>query len=347
MARSEAPPPTYPAQGALFDVPLRARREVLTVLGSGDPLGLIESKRLIRELWEADVHSGDMARQTFTRYWQLLDSFFAYAMQHECATLDEAAHVYDLWLNSHGSSRTGARIRPGMSVRHLRSCAVRACFRTARFLGLATAHPAYIPGDNEVTRSGRPLNEVEAEILRHTVGSEPTSRVPAAVALALAGAGTADIGSVLVGDVDLDDGTILLRGGTRTRSRRVAIPGEWEFNTLQRRVTKMRKRRGSEDQGLIVRRSGGESSRQAGAAIALTQATDRAGLTKDGDVKPASLQRWAATVAFDATGNIADAAALLGTTSLDTASQAVGWDWSTTPATVNPPRPDYRPRVVR
>jgi len=308
---------------------------------------LTAAQSIIHELWCADVHSGDMALQTFTRYWQINENFIAFARAHGCSTLDEAMHIYEAWLNAVWRSRSGAPIRPGLSVRHLRSCAVRALYRSARFLGLATARPSYVPGNNEITRSGRPLNEIEAELLRHAVGSEPASRVPAAVALALSGAGTGDIGSVQVRDVDLVDGTIFLRGGTRTQARKVAIPGEWEYRTLEMRVKRMGRRRTSSEVGLIVNKSGSEASRQAGAAIALTEATERAGLRNDGDVKPASLQRWAATVAFEVSGNIADAAALLGTTSLDTASNAIGWEWNVTPAASHPPRPDYRPRVVR
>lgn len=346
MAPLQVHPALAPAQGVLFDLPLQDRRQVFAIVASNEALDLATVKSLIHEVWCADVFSGDMARQTFTRYWQLVEAFFAFAALHGHKTLDEAVDVYDLWLNSAGASRSGTPTSPGLSVRHLRSCAIRACFRTARFLDLATAHPPYVCGNTEITRSGRPLNEVEAEILRHSVGSEPTSRLPASVALALAGAGTGDIGSICLRDVDLDDGTVLLPGGTRTRPRKVAIPGEWEFATLKRRVTQMKKSNAPLDTGLIVRRTGSEASRQAGAAVALADALDRAGLRHDQDIKPASVQRWAATVAFETTGNIAEAAALLGTPSLDTASQAVGWDWTIASPSCRPPRPEYRPRVV-
>jgi hypothetical protein len=338
--------PDAASQEVLFNVPLHSRRQVLAVMASSEPLDLASVKAVIHELWCADVQSRDMAHQTFTRYWQLIEGFLAYAHAHGCSTLDEALHVYDPWVNAMGSSRTGKLIPPGLSVRHLRSCAVRALYRSARFLGLAEGHPPYVPGNTEVTRSGRPLNEVEAELLRHAVGSQPTSRLPAAVALGLSGAGTGDIGNVLIRDVDLNDGVIHLRGGTRTQARTVAIPGEWEFRTLALRVGKMSKRRNSLDTGLIVTRSGSEASRQSGAAIAITQATDTAGLRQEPDIKPASLQRWAATVAFETAGNIADAARLLGTASLDTASQAIDWNWAITPAERRPPRPDYRPRAL-
>lgn len=332
---------------ALFALPLRPRREVLMDAISREHITLQQAGALVTELWLTDVHAGDMAAQTYERYKHLGAGFLRYAQARGCTCLDEAASVFDDWRTAHGRDRFGQITMPGLAVQHLRACAIRAQYRTARFLGLTTAHLPYTPGNTITTRLGRPLNLAERTTLQHVVGSDGENRIGAAVALALSGAGTADIGNLRIEDIRLNDGTIHLPGGGRVCPRVVAIPGEWERTVLINRIAHQLSHGADNHTGIIVNRQGTDASRQAGAAIAITNATKLAGLRKDGNVKPASLQRLAATIAFDTTGDISEAAQLLGTTSLDTAAQAIAWDWSTTPNAIQDLLPDYQPRVIR
>jgi len=322
------------------------RRTLRRALAMDNP-PLHEALIVITEIWMADVASGDMSGQTYGRYEPLAHRFVKFADRHECASLDEALSVYPTWLNARGRDRAGASCPPSLSTRHLRSCAIRALYATARNLGWTTAHPPYVTReDNPTTRQGRPLLDVEFKTCRAVASALRHTRHAAAVAIALSGGGTADIGNITRSHIDLADGTITLPGSRHIAKRRVRIPGQWEYDVLAQRLDDLAAFGDPGDLGLVVRRSGSESSRQAGAAIALSEVLNSAQLRSDTAIKPASFSRWAALVRFETTGDIAQAAALLGTNSLDTAASAIGWDWHTQPADVTNPRPDYQPGVV-
>lgn len=323
------------------------RRSALRRALNMDNPDLHQGLEIILEIWMSDVSSGDMSDQTYGRYEPLAQRFLRFADRHECATLDEALSVYPTWLNARGRDRAGTSCPPSLSTRHLRSCAIRAVYATARTLGWTTAHPPYVTRDeNKTTRQGRPLLEVEVDTCRAIASTLRHTRHAAAVAIALSGGGTADIGNITRNHIDLADGTITLPGSRHIAERRVRIPGQWEYDVLAERIDDLAVLGDPADTGLIVRRTGNDASRQAGAAIALSEILNSAQLRSDDAVKPASFSRWAALVRFETTGDIAQAAALLGTSSLDTAASAIGWDWANDPISKSDPRPDYRPGVI-
>lgn len=322
------------------------RAELLLAAAAMDPADITHVLALVEAMWDGDVEAGDMSAQTRARYVPLIRQFAAFAEADGATTLDEAAAVsYDSWLVAWGGDRQGTCQPPSLASRHMRSCAVRALYRSARILGLASAHPRYEAASG-ASRQGRPLNEVEAETLRSIATATRHTRHASAAAIALSGGGSSDIGAMTADDVDLANGTLRLPGGGRTQSRNVAIPGQWEYEILAHRLHDLRRYGDPTDRGLVVLRKGSAASRQAGAAIALDELLSRAGIRRDPDVKPASIQRWAATVLFEHSGSIAEAARLLGTASLDTAASAIGWDWGTQPTTVADLRPDYQPRIA-
>lgn len=323
------------------------RREVLRRALIVDSPRLDEAVVIIQELWQADISGGDMSQQTYDRYADLVNRFRAFAERLGCHSLDDALTIYPEWLNAFGRDRSGRPAPPSLSVRHLRSCAIGALYRSARSLGWTMAHPPYVTRDvNSTTRQGRPLVEPEFQTLRSIATAMRHSRHGVAIAIGFSGGGTADIANMTVNHVDLDDGTLLLPGSRHVAERRVRIPGQWEYDTFAQRICDLKRYGHPKDIGLVVRRQGGDASRQAGAAIAISQVLTRAQLKSDPTLKPASLCRWAALVAFETTGDISAAAALLGTGSLDTAAAAIGWDWTREPAQTNDPRPDYRPGVI-
>ena len=323
------------------------RRGVLRRALDVDSPQLNEAIVIIKELWRADVFADDMSQQTCDRYCELIDRFQGFAERQGCHSLDDALTIYPTWLNAFGRDRSGRPAPPSLSVRHLRSCAVRALYHSARSLGWTTAHPPYVTRDvNSTTRQGRPLVEPEFQTLRSIASAMRHSRHGAAIAIGFSGGGTADIANMTVNHVDLEDGTLLLPGSRHVSERRVRIPGQWEYDTFAQRMSDLKRYGDPEDAGLVVRRQGGDASRQAGAAIAISEVLTRAQLKSDPTLKPASLCRWAALVAFETTGDISAAAALLGTRSLDTAASAIAWDWTAEPALASCPRPDYRPGVI-
>ena len=340
-----------PQQMQLFPLtPTRSiadRRAALRLALMVDESNLGQVLSFIAEIWYADVTTGDMSDQTCERYLGINRRFLAYAERHGCEHLDDTLTIYPTWLNSRSRDRAGSSVAPSLSVRHLRSCAVKAMFATARTLGWTIQHPpSVVREENTTTRQGRPLVEVEFDTIRSIASVKRHTRHAAAVAIAFSGGGTADIAGMTRAHVDLEDGTITLPGGRHIAERTVRIPGEWEYDILTERLADLDKLGRPDDDGLVVRRQGSAASRQAGAAIAITEVLQEGQLRSDSTIKPASISRWAALVAFETSGDIAAAASLLGTGSLDTAAAAIGWDWTNSPAVMNDARPDYRPGVV-
>jgi len=70
------------------------------------------------------------------------------------------------------------------------------------------------------------------------------------------------------------------------------------------------------------------SAGRTSAASAVTAVLTRAGLADEADIRPTSVAAWAGRAAFERTGNIGEAARLLGMRSLDAAARMIGWDWS-------------------
>lgn len=308
---------------------------------------LADCLEIVAAVWETQVRCGDLAEASAERYLALDEDFVEFASSRGCGDLRAAADLVDEWSGLWIAGLVGDARRPSPSTVHLRRCAVAAMFATLRSLGLTTI---VIPSVKRVAaRSvgrGRPLNEVEAHAVRNVATMMQQSRHAAAVALALCGAGTADIGGSVVACVDLAAGTVSLPGGGRIRPRTVAIAGQWEREVLANRIEDILRFGGGEQTGLVVSRAGGSTSRQAGAAIALTEVLRKALGSVSGEVRPASISRWAALVAFEASSDLGQAARLLGHASLDTAASAIGWDWSAQPAARRAIHPDFQPRVV-
>jgi integrase/recombinase XerC len=57
----------------------------------------------------------------------------------------------------------------------------------------------------------------------------------------------------------------------------------------------------------------------------------QAGLTREKDLGLSSVRAWAGRHAFDLTGRIEDAAAVMGCRTLDGAARLIGWDWTERP----------------
>ena len=303
--------------------------------------------RSVVQLWSADVDSGDLSEQTFHRYRGLVKQYINFTRGHGLTTLDDALAVYEQWLGTMGRDRAGRLCTPAIAVRHLRSCAVRALYATAKTFGAVTVMPRYEGRDgSDVRKQGRALNECEAARCRAVAGTYMHTRLASAVALGLCGAGSADIGNMTLAHIDLADGSLLLPGSRNIQQRRVAIAGEWEYDVLHHRVTELTESGHSPDAGFIVQRKGSDASRQAGAAIALTNILSVAGFADDQGLKPGSFQRWAGVTVFDQTANICEVAKLLGSVSLDAAARAIDLDWRQERNSVKTSNLLFHPRVL-
>lgn len=325
----------------------RSRYQVLTGMPELQSLDSRDVLKTVLALWSADVDAHDLSEQTFDRYRGLAQQYVNYTYTDGLTTLDTAVELYEQWLGAKGRDRSGRLSNPAISVRHLRSCAIRAVYATAATFAATTKMPRYEGRDgSDVRKQGRPLNECEVDRCRSIAATYKETRLASAVALGLCGAGTADIGNMNLSHIDLRDGSLVLPGSRKIAQRRVAIAGEWEHEVLTHRVTALQAAQTSSHAGFIVNRTGSDASRQAGAAIALTKILSVAGFDEDAGLKPSSFQRWAGVAVFDQSASVVDVARLLGSGSLDAAARSIDLDWRNG-LTLSPvTNPLYRPRVL-
>ena len=103
---------------------------------------------------------------------------------------------------------------------------------------------------------------------------------------------------------------------------------DWGLCQIERRAHEVRAA-GDGDVLLAYRGSGNAESRRGHSSQALRETLERAGLTGDAYVRPASLAAWAGVQVMCQTGRIDVVARALGVRSLDAAARMIGWDWTT------------------
>ncbi|MDP9337204.1 MAG: hypothetical protein M3Q30_28345, partial [Actinomycetota bacterium] len=225
---------------------------------------------------------------------------------------------------------TGAGQLPSIATMRLRRSALRLLFRTARELGLAERDPTLdLVLPPRMNESARPLTDEEIDSCRRICLHDLAStRLSVAWALGEATARTAEIPHVTVGDVDLASGRVWLRGSAKTESRWGALT-EWGASQVARHVRGLGNV--ARDPALAYGGSGNLESRRSFSCQAIRETLQRAGLTNDPYVRPASLTAWAGVGVMRTTRRIEAVATALGVRSLDTAARIIGWDWTTNP----------------
>jgi integrase/recombinase XerC len=223
-------------------------------------------------------------------------------------------------------TRDGRWAQPSVSTRHVRRCAIRVLFRSARSLNLADGDPTLdirLPPRSK--RTTRPLSDDEVALGR--VWAVPTiapTRHAAAWALAEATATTSEIAEARIGDVDLVSGTVFLHGNARVRNPRQGHLTAWGLRAIEARINDLP---GPKDQPLVSGATRTRNARQASVCSAVSEVLELAGLSRELGVKPASLPAWGGRRVFEETGQIQEAARALGVRSLDRAAEIIGWDW--------------------
>ena len=217
---------------------------------------------------------------------------------------------------------------PSATVRHLRRCAVRLLFRTARRLGLVDGDPTL---DLELPArrppAARPLSDAEVERCRAaSLYLFEGTRLPVAWALAETGIRTGEMAKVTVGDVDLDRAVVLAPGCRSAVARTVSLT-EWGKAQVLRRLSSLP---GDPGRPLVYEGDGSDKSKQASSCIAVTDSMTRAGLGRDPAVRPVSATAWAGRKVFEETGRIDEVAARLGMRSLDRAARLIGLEHQAT-----------------
>jgi len=217
---------------------------------------------------------------------------------------------------------------PSVATMRLRRSTLRLLFRTARDRGLAEAAPTLdgvLPP--RTTAAARPLTDLEVQRCRRAALEDLTStRLAVPWALGEATARTAEIPHLRIGDLDLAAGRVWIHGSSNTQPRWGSLT-PWGVAQLERHLRDHPP--ASDDASLTYRGSVNPESRRAHSSQAIRESLQRAGLTTDPYVRPASLAAWAGRQVLYATGHIDAAARALGMRSLDSAARFVGWDWAT------------------
>ena len=215
---------------------------------------------------------------------------------------------------------------PSVATMRLRRSTLRLLFRAARDLGLVRGDPTLdLVLPSRTNEAARPLTDLEVQRCRRAALENLTStRLTVAWALGEATARTAEIPHARVGDLDLDSGRVWIHGSSNTEAR-WGVLTTWGVAQLERHL---REHRPADDGSLTYRGSENPESRRAHSSQAIRETLQRAGLTADPYVRPASLAAWAGRQVLSATGRIDAAARALGMRSLDGATRLIGWDWT-------------------
>lgn len=173
----------------------------------------------------------------------------------------------------------------------------------------------------------RPLTDDEVlECRAASMWSLTSARRSLTWALAEATCRSGEIPNVRIGDIDLDQGLVTIRGGGRCAPRTARLT-EWGRSLLGEYLA------GTVDPEAPLVYSG-ERARLGGlvsANAAIGQVLQRAGLGEEPDVRPSSVVAWAGLKVLERTGRIECVADALGLKSLDSAASFIGWDWKTDP----------------
>lgn len=268
------------------------------------------------------VAEGTISEQSFERLVELMERF---------AGFTTAGHgVADLGLTTRAivdefvDAPTSAGTAPSATVRHLRRCAVRLLFRTARQLSLVDTDPTL---DLELPArrppAARPLTDTEVEGCRAAaLYLFNATRLPAAWALAEAGVRSGELANITVADIDLEGGMVHASGCRSAVARTVPLT-DWGTAQIGRRLRDLPS---NPAWPLTYEGNGSDKSKQASSCIAITDCTARAGLATDPSVRPVSVTAWVGRRVFEETGRIDQVAARLGMRSLDRAARLIGLD---------------------
>lgn len=336
--------------------------------GPGE-LSLADALRRVLAAYDAAVAAGSISARTAPQYATRAREFVAFARRDGAVTLadvdEQTAVEYVFSANAPGSRRQDEP--PRLDTMQARRSGVRALARTARVLGLddrdlaanlvlptrTSAGPRALDDDLRVRGpEGRPLTGEEAGRCR--TGSRyrhDDSRLPAATALALSGAGTAEMPRVLVGHLRLADALVWCPGAGRSNGRWLRLDA-WAVEALtdHRRylarvfppaelpatpVTHVGPRRSRRRTELPA--GDGGLGRQSEMVQLLRRVLAKAGLAGVEGLRPQSLADYAGARELTRTGRLEAAAVVLGLGSLDAAAATLGYPWQVLHQVADPP----------
>jgi site-specific recombinase XerC len=226
------------------------------------------------------------------------------------------------------SSTVGTGQVPSAATMQLRRSALRLLFRTARELGLLEGDPTLdLVLPSRTNETARPLTDEEVNRCRRVCLHDLVStRLSVAWALGEATARTSEIPHIAVRDLELAGGRVWIRGSSKTEPRWGALT-EWGATQVARHVRSLGNNVDSQT-AVAYAGSGNLESRRSFSCQAVRETLQRAGLTGDRYVRPASLTAWAGVRTMRKTRRIESVAVALGVRSLDAAARMIGWNWT-------------------
>lgn len=295
-------------------------------------VALADGLARVLDAWEELVARGEMSKQTFSRFSQLLGRFEYFATAHGALAFGAVGEtVAAAFIDAHGRTRHGRIAPAALATRYLRRSVLRMCFTTARELHLTDTDPTWSIDLPPRVKSGtRPLNDDEAITLRRAAEFvERPTRHAAAAALALAGGFSGEIGHIRPADLDLTGHRVWMHGSTKTTPRWCPLD-TWGMHVLTVRTQHLWDTAAAGQTPLAVSdRAGSDEQVQARVCVALRDLLKRIGLGADQSVRPASVTAYAGWETFTRTGRIEAAARHLGMASLDSTAALIGHHWQT------------------
>ncbi|HUY85798.1 MAG TPA: hypothetical protein VMU77_01685 [Acidimicrobiales bacterium] len=259
--------------------------------------------------------------EKFTQVWTLFGNFMVkvggYTYPHEIRL--SLVHKF--------ISARGNRGWPSTATMHARRAAVRLLFRLWRELHIVSGDPTLdILLDSRGNDRSRPLTDDEmGECEVVSVATLDATRQPSVLGLAQITAVSSEIAQVTIGDIDLDAGTVYLKG-CRSASKRTGQLTQWGIKELARRIKTL-----DDDKNTLIAYEGSapctSAKAQSSVGMALVGILGRAGLFGDPQVSVQSVRGWAGRKEHERTGRIEDAARKLGCKSLDNTALVTGWNW--------------------
>jgi integrase/recombinase XerC len=258
------------------------------------------------------------------RVGKILDRFVSYCAQgHDIHSL---VGVTRAMASAFVRAPSADGTSPSASAMHLRRNALRLLYRSARSRGLAFGDPTLdlVLPPRSPWRT-RPLKDDEVALCRSvSQWSLADTRRASVWAVAEATGRSGELPYVRRRDVDLDHHKVWLRGG-KTTAERWGHLTDWGISALARRMDRI----GVGGDTPVLYEGGDKSDAgQVSGCIALRDVFERAGVSSDPGVRPASVAAWAGRKALEETGRIDVVAQRLGMRSLDRTARFIGWSLS-------------------
>lgn len=299
---------------------------------------VVEALALVVAAWRDQTVAVGFSVPTLRRYQHNLNQFVTYARATGAEMLRECDPVVCAdWVHARPAGKMWAANttgQPAYGTQANRRTSLINFFATCHHLGLWDQNPG-----EKVTTHGRsngrirPLTDTEAARLmdRAAYGARE-NKMPAAVALALAGATVTEIAQVESLDVHLPEQVVWLPGLGRRNLSRWAPLDEWQTNALRNRLTHMAQRHGDNTAGLsLVHRGLVADQDPSKFAMStnqmLVRALAKAGLGPADGVRPSSIHEYVANRVYAETGSMEVVAVRCGLRSLDAAARLVTADW--------------------